>query len=245
MNTRKQKQDLGHVHFVEGIWEKISSDSRVRDGLNKMRNFVSNGPFIAIVVGAGGESKPVTFAILPVLGLTQIGRVAQAVEEVASGKPISINTVLTALQSLGAMSVPGMVVGKVVSGAINVANLFVRPKTDQVPRTLTPGIETPTTTSTPELTQEITEVDVQEAIQCQPNAQQGASGAEVGKCDLPSGGSVSTLPGSSVLKGETAGGGIRATESDQGSVNEKSAKPCGHWYKLIDVHDLNPPRLKL
>ncbi|KDN44638.1 hypothetical protein RSAG8_05403, partial [Rhizoctonia solani AG-8 WAC10335] len=69
----KQERAQGPAQIVEGIWGKISNDSRVRDALNKTRNFISNGPFIAIVVGTGGESKPVAFAVVPVLGLFGAG----------------------------------------------------------------------------------------------------------------------------------------------------------------------------
>ncbi|KAJ1300635.1 hypothetical protein OPQ81_002287 [Rhizoctonia solani] len=154
----------GPTQVVEGIWRKISNDIRVRDALNTTRNLLSNKPFIGIVVGTGEESKHVAFAIVPVFGGAH-GGLVQAIDEAVSGRPISISTVLSALQSLGAISVPGLVVGTVVSGAVNAVNLFANGENNQVPST--PALDTEATATIsikPVVLQVGSLVDAQKAI---------------------------------------------------------------------------------
>ncbi|KAF8700592.1 hypothetical protein RHS03_06614, partial [Rhizoctonia solani] len=136
-----EREVFGHLQNIEATWKKIYNDSRISDVVNKIRNFVSDGPFLAVVVGSGAESKPVVFAVLPLVGQTQAGRVLQAIEETTSGRPTSIATVFTVLQSLGATSIPGMVVGTAVSGAINTVKLLNKHKQGETPDAAIPETE--------------------------------------------------------------------------------------------------------
>ncbi|KAH7333676.1 hypothetical protein B0J17DRAFT_721563 [Rhizoctonia solani] len=239
----KPKKAQGPIQFVEGIWGKISNDPGVRGALNKTRNFISNGPFIAIVVGTGGESKPVAFAVVPVLGLAQAGPVIQAIEEATSGRPVSINTVLTALQSLGAVSVPGLVVGTVISGAVNAINLLIKHGNHPVPTITTPDMKMPNTTcSTPEVTQGDTPpVNVQD----RQDTQYLEGGPGVENCGLPSTNTSSILPSSNVFEGGIlADDGAHITESGQ-VLPAEEAEPGSYWYEVIDDRSRNPMKSKL
>ncbi|CAE6477786.1 unnamed protein product [Rhizoctonia solani] len=230
----KPKKAQGPIQFVEGIWGKISNDPGIRGALNKTRNFISNGPFIAIVVGTG-ESKPVAFAVVPLLGLAPAGRVVQAIEEATSGKPISVNSALTALQSLGAVSVPGMVVGTLVSGAVNAIDLLTK---RGVPKNTAPNMKIPNSTrSTLDPTQKDT-------LQVRQDIRDVEGGSEVVDCGLPSGDAGSTLTDSDVSEEGIADDRVHITESSQ-DATVKGDAPYRYWYEVIYDRARTPIKSKL
>ncbi|KAG9089923.1 hypothetical protein FRC07_012225 [Ceratobasidium sp. 392] len=117
---------------IESIYKSILRDPRVRAATDAIARHFPSAPFLAIVVGTGATSGPVSFILIPLLqlipGVAAAGSLAELVKAAISGKPIAPGSIFTLLQSVLAagLGVPSIVLGTAINGVVKAVKVVDR-----------------------------------------------------------------------------------------------------------------------